>query len=422
MLCFKVKSTYSTSSESSLKVCSSLTLLVFTGRCNSFEMSIEDYINKNREYRKAAKRKAKPQSTIKSTPVGRPTTVKRRRQLLQPPLDTKAVAPGPSAQSLRRNCPKPPEDITKPCTPADSSIPCLPTGATSSPRKKTFQQVEGWAKKRELVATKNRNIEHFHDLPYIHWGGSATDPCGTSFTNTCTLDNFMMIMVYSYYKNLKWREYVDKPRTVFGEQLHYMMSLLCHPQGPKTNAARRHWVWAVQGVQPEKNMDLKGFEDEKFLKYFKNLSADYEVVRTCRCGHRSTHSFDVSGQSNGNVYATVNNINEGGWQVRCPDCNTTMRNYVTKPPTDRLLPVIVMGICSPIIKIHHIPETIDILGDEYTLFACSLQTKGPGLAHYLAAFRFNNNWFTYNGMTPRITSGKPPHDEVSTVWYQLGSR
>ena len=187
--------------------------------------------------------------------------VKRRRQLLQSPLDTKAAARNATAQSKHRPDLKSPVVITKPFTPAEYSIPCLPTGATSSPRKKTFQQVEGWAKKRELVAMKNRNIELFNGLPYIHWGGGSTDACGTSFTNTCTLDNFMMIMVYSYYKNFKWREYVDKPRNVFGEQLHYMMTLLCHPQGPKTNAARHHWVWAVQGVQPEKHMDLKGFED-----------------------------------------------------------------------------------------------------------------------------------------------------------------
>ena len=383
-------------------------------------MSIEQFENDQRLYKK---RMLGPKTNrTPRTPKARPEAVNRRRQVYVP-----STLPKASASSKAAFSPAPvPIHVS---TPLNAPVHTMPTGATSTPKKRTYLEEEGWAKGRDLVAARTYDIEHFSSVPYIHWGSGAKDSCAKFvvkvFSNTCPLDNFMMIMLYLYRKNQRWKEYVDRPRTIFGEKLFTMMRMLDHPRGPKANKARRFWVLSVQDPpKTEKDeMDLQGLEDEEFLKYFRNLSEDYKVIRSCRCGYRCNEVLPITGQCHSRVPAAVNHINAGGLQIRCPICGYKfMHNEVVKPlGRENVLPVIAIGVANEKDKMDKLPNTVDVLGDEYTLFACTVQSRGPKLAHYRAAIRFNNKWFTYDGMKTKFEAGKPSHNEVSTAWYRIGS-
>ena len=292
---------------------------------------------------------------------------------------------------------------------------------------RSYELMEKWQKKGVPVASRSNGIRHFDNMPLIKWGSSAKDECSKAFTNTCTLDNVFMVLIYAYHNILAWRQFLHRPRNQLMETIGTLMNLLVQPE-PKVNGARFHYVRSILDLKPTEDVvNLAGDELSNTLERLQSFSTDYLVERHCEVhGIYGTDVLKVFGQCNLDVMSSVQLINSGGSKKRCPTCTNAMENVVVTPPRNAVLPVIPFGVVGQM-ELGAVPLKIRILADEYILFACTVYKKGKllgpnlrSLGHYRTGFYFEKKWYGFDAMAQpvRITARAPKHDKVSTAWYK----
>ena len=258
-----------------------------------------------------------------------------------------------------------------------------------------YLQKEKWSRRGAVVAKRTQQIGHFCNLPYILWGPKSTDTCPTTFTNTCTVDNTFMALLYLYNKYLDVRTFIDSAANVRIEQVRHVIALLNSEGGPKANAARYYWVRSVLGDSIDATgcaYNLWGEEHVKSLEPLVDMSSDYLVDQRCVKDNFSSHStLRVFGSIHGTVEDAVIHINHGGFTMtRCPTCYNATQPFFKKPA--RALPFLIFGVGAPL-SVNKMPRKITVLGDGYELVACSVHEN----SHWRLVFIVQNVLYEYDG-------------------------
>ena len=337
---------------------------MFEGRIKAFETEIKEFVARNAETRALERQQRNVKNNI--TPTGR------GRKGLQPKV------------------------------------------LDSGNERRSYLDKETWQQRGTRVAQPTGEIGHFRGIPYIRWGDKATDPCNVKFTNTCTLDNIMMVFAYLYLKEKSFRTFLSSAATIIREKMS-MVVILLTSSPPRVNEARLYWIQSIAEKQVEPNITMWG-EEAKWLATLQSLNQEYVAEFTCADhGLVSRRELILFGIVARNVEEAVRLINSGGRQkkISCTTCHRVCRPQVLQPASP--LPVMAIDV-GAVADCDSVPKQITVLGVIYTLVACSVHLPG----HFALGFFHGGSWYEYDGLNLKsIRKGKPKHSSVSCAWYKI---
>ncbi|CAG7828379.1 unnamed protein product, partial [Allacma fusca] len=228
----------------------------------------------------------------------------------------------------------------------------------------SFEFQEQWKKPGCPVARRSFSASRLQTLPFIEWGTFASD----------TAD--------------------------------YMSYLRCK----QTKANRFGFFPFVPSIHCQ-NQPFNDMEWDEFDLAVNPLNfcfAGYTERRHCyQCGAVEHERYNISL----NIVATINaglarlNTQDSCKDFRCRTCSNPLQPTY-HPPLEGPSPFFVFHLTGEVWKqdsqvhtttlIEDLPTRICIVGQEYSLFACSLYQQQRN--HFVSVIMFQGNWYTYDGM------------------------
>lgn len=281
------------------------------------------------------------------------------------------------------------------------------------------------------------------DLQIIPWGGTLDN--GIVLTNTCTIDNWLMIFQALVKSNRI--DLLDLAET--GQQIGIIMSLIEQDKFADAKIAVIDQPRQTQSTF----IDFYGNEDDYFIKLLRPylLSEVTTVCRlnTCPC---ATHTYTSCTVNLGKPASMTSNtvlLDSIHLWIK-PDLSMCKRKFQSKPldhnaytedvtiddqgkshplwhcsgyrecPQGRILVnlknIIIFSVdllSGDGLKVSQVPSSIEIYGKVFTFYAATLWNGG----HYIGMFQLRNGWALYDGLKENqtkntgITYSSHVHDE-----------
>ncbi|CAG7787128.1 unnamed protein product [Allacma fusca] len=302
---------------------------------------------------------------------------------------------------------------------------------------------ECWSKNGVPVTQRTNTDTVFDRLKFVLWAHHATDNVGTRFTNTCPLDNGLIIINFLLECYTDVREFFhrgDGPGQHIRENI---LRVIDYIREDKCNAAKKHWLLHVLNCKTFNDLstsksdvvyDMLGCEDSYVLAPLRQILEVFEVLHDCPIHGEtrtptslqyevySVQSFlnlanggnggtGINGSGTGYRKCPVLNCKnkEGSWRIRCQGMYKPVQFFVigVMPPRN------LMSVGQ---QLRDVPSVVELSDSQYKLVATTVYRSDN---HFVTLFPHTGDvpWFEYNGMEysviPRVVI--PKHEAVSTV-------
>ena len=298
-------------------------------------------------------------------------------------------------------------------------------------QKEAAIPTEGWKSRKHRNRGPTNDSTAWLDLPgieFIPWGKLATDKSLYKFTNTCPIDNTMMVLQILYSKYARVRTYFSETTDQIAIQLREIIQAVI---AKRFNDAKAMWM---QRVAKDNNYVLSrsnanslwGAEDYRALDPIRSIFEGhfYEVL-TCLNPVHAEYRMDVMNMAS-YVHATVNEaadkINKTSPTEHCTKdsaCEAGFHRdvYADVGAVPPFLYIHLAGLGGkPSDRIDDIPTEIRLADEPFELVACNLETYER---HFVLAIWESGQFLTYDGMQiqRKYKAGVPTYKSVTTAWY-----
>ncbi|CAG7660681.1 unnamed protein product, partial [Allacma fusca] len=258
---------------------------------------------------------------------------------------------------------------------------------------------ECWSKKGVPVARRTNTYTVFDRLKFVLWAHHATDNVGTTFTNTCPLDNGLMIINFLLECYTDIREFFHR-RDGPGQHVRAnILRVIDYVREDKFNTAKKHWLLYVLNCKTFKDLltssshvvyDMLGCEDRYVLTPLRQILEVFEVLHNCPT-HGETRTptslqyevYSVQGflnLANGGNGGTGINGSGTGYR-KCPmlKCNNKEGSWrITFQGMYKPVPFFAIGVMPPRNlmsvgqQLRDVPSVVELSDSQYKLVAATV--------------------------------------------------
>ncbi|CAG7733045.1 unnamed protein product [Allacma fusca] len=261
---------------------------------------------------------------------------------------------------------------------------------------------KGWNRKGIQVARPNGSSDAFKSLPFVPWGHKAKDLPEYTFTNSCPLDNTLMVLTYllDTYSNI--RAFVSRDDLPNPETAAAVVECVNLVGKFKFNHAKKHGmlnvakydklVRAEQGRLSRKHVvfDMWYSESEMVGNALNDILRVFEEVSTCP-DHTVTTQLATGQYWQKSTAKIVADMNGETKLRRCPRegcANQLVSQRLQYQTQDYPVPIVILSptmdydSCEHGTKFDDVPLPINVCHKVYKLAAASLFQKHPN--HYFS--------------------------------------
>ena len=277
----------------------------------------------------------------------------------------------------------------------------------------------------------------------VRWGGKIN---GVSFTNTCRIDNFLMILwvVFGNFPDLA-NVFTGRQPDHVSSHILQMVRLI---DDGRSSAAKLRWGNVIGLKQTvNKTIDFHGSEYERFVHYFGKDLLKSSTTGTCSA---CTHQFTIKSDEILLTYKQENADSESllysmakSWLSPAPDTCRLCRGertwtdrvfeevppllIFTVPTVRGVMPSLSLEVAPPIFLIMQNHLKSDGNYHYYPLTGATYAS----MTHFRGAFlatayqeKVGHGWYEYDGLSGQTPCGHrpsrtPPGYSLSTVVYSL---
>ena len=253
-----------------------------------------------------------------------------------------------------------------------------------------------------FIATKATPNAILPSLPIIFTNGSSKisiNSCSNLLKNTCTIDNFLMIFLYSFIE-------LDSFKEILTQDTRPQALALCtffdkvnsDPSSKNVHRERLQWVIkvspSVKNRPGTQEINLYGNDYDMLQTTLGSLLDLVITIRSLHCQIQSNervNQFIVSGRINAQyIQRTLEAQWHDQYKKQCEHCSSLVTIDLKHPPT--VIWLHVQGRSS--LSASEFPQSISIHSNTYAIRGFIIHRPG----HYSSVFRYREAVFCYDDL------------------------